>query len=377
MMYNRNFKIYNFSQLFSGELRQHITNIHITSVTEPSTEETPIIDTVAVKFKQEENVSVDHFIVEEIVETQEIAEASKWPLQQILEEKQTESCGFCMAPFRTKSGLQRHIERVHANEKIEIQLKSDTTEEPSQNKRKRVSQIDLGYMFQQELQTNTEPDKITSQSVFHCNMCVNKFKTQSNLMRHIEREHSNCDKNQIGKYRCNVCNKTYNHLSTLRHHEQNHGSRKYSCEICSAKYKHSTNLQTHMRKHTQQRKITLKCKKCSKKFQSQGGLLLHDQIHHQNLLHECKLCDSKFKNMMGLYRHAFDHLNFSPYNCPQCAFKNRTKKDFTTHLERKHGIEYVEEIHGCKQSTKEILNFVRKSRNNFVGNEDGDQSLDE
>jgi hypothetical protein len=62
------------------------------------------------------------------------------------------------------------------------------------------------------------------------------------------------------------------------------------------------------------------------------------------------------------------HSGTHPFNCTSCEFRTKVKPAFREHLEKEHGIKYREEIHGCKESTKKILDTIRKPRNGVIMN---------
>lgn len=81
-------------------------------------------------------------------------------------------------------------------------------------------------------------------------------------------------------YKCQVCEKSFTHSSTLKDHMNIHLRNKpYICSYpgCSKSFSNGSNLNRHMRVHTGEKPY--KCNICKKEFSQSSNLKVHQKIH--------------------------------------------------------------------------------------------------
>lgn len=89
-------------------------------------------------------------------------------------------------------------------------------------------------------------------------------------------------------YRCDICQRSFRELSTLRKHEQLHrADRPYVCTTCGKSFLWSSNLKVHERVHTGERPY--KCKICHRCFTQSNDLRRHERnVHMRGKLYSYK-----------------------------------------------------------------------------------------
>ncbi|XP_062584394.1 zinc finger protein 236-like isoform X5 [Saccostrea cucullata] len=80
-------------------------------------------------------------------------------------------------------------------------------------------------------------------------------------------------------YKCDVCQRSFREVATLRKHEQLHrADRPYVCQTCGKSFLWSSNLKVHERVHTGERPY--KCKICHRCFTQSNDLRRHERNVH-------------------------------------------------------------------------------------------------
>ena len=83
-------------------------------------------------------------------------------------------------------------------------------------------------------------------------------------------------------WKCNFCNYTAKHRSTLAVHERVHtGEKPIKCALCNKRFARRDYLTKHLRWHTGEKPH--KCNICNRQFKQRSGLTSHiKNVHHNN-----------------------------------------------------------------------------------------------
>jgi len=82
---------------------------------------------------------------------------------------------------------------------------------------------------------------------FQCSQCTKSYKTNGHLKDHIEIQHK-----KIKKYICDICNKKFGRISTLKAHIKTHtGEKNFKCKLegCNKYFAEKGNMEIHYKRH--------------------------------------------------------------------------------------------------------------------------------
>lgn len=152
-------------------------------------------------------------------------------------------------------------------------------------------------------------------------------------------------------YKCQMCEKTYTHQSSLRAHRRLHLRGKYDCSWCDKRFQNSDSLKTHIKDNHDE--IEHHCESCNMSFRSSDGLHIHGLTQHTNTIgYKCDLCDKEFTTRTFRNRHSRYVHNIRRYDCPRCS---KTFDNFPVNLIKIHKQE-------CKQADIEDPNNTEECR---------------
>jgi len=140
-----------------------------------------------------------------------------------------------------------------------------------------------------------------------------------------------CNKKQ---YLCNICGLSYLVLAPFKRHLKQH-SRESSEHDASLKSLFGKNKKK--KNHTVVSdelvgKSRYRCKLCDKSYNKRCKLVEHFRNHTGDEPYHCKLCDVKFKRRYCYTRHLRTHMSETPYNCNYCGAKFKVRDCYTKHL---------------------------------------------
>ncbi|XP_050439855.1 zinc finger protein 665-like [Adelges cooleyi] len=308
-----------------------------------------------VQFKKNEISTTGEYLVKnEVVNTYEVDERYnisniKHETDELVDESQPDIiCNVCLQSFTSERNMNRHITSSHDGiSNTEVYLI-----------KKEIGNT-YGIHFPCKA-TDTSNDTKTIDSEenvykirrFDCYICQRRFKTKSNIIRHIAKSHSTTSvekkapqKNKVdhrnsrikgftrnngGLFNCGICSKMLSSKSNLRKHWRIHTDEKpFKCNVCAKTFGHQTYLKTHKRIHTGEKPF--KCDVCEKTFGQQSTLKTHERIHTREKPFKCNICEKTFGQQSTLKTHERIHTGEKPFKCHVCEKTFSQQSDLKKH----------------------------------------------
>lgn len=169
----------------------------------------------------------------------------------------------------------------------------------------------------------------THSKVKWCNTC-SKFITSADMNSHVQDYHSELP------YVCNVCGQSLRTSGAFQRHMDIHkGLRGSACEVCGQTFSRTEYYRDHIRIHTGEKPF--KCETCEKTFSRSSNLYAHMRIHNgEEQRHMCKLCLKSFARADKLKEHTIRHLQVKRFACRLCSKSYRERRDLIKHLGKIH-----------------------------------------
>ncbi|XP_073842914.1 uncharacterized protein [Musca autumnalis] len=176
-----------------------------------------------------------------------------------------------------------------------------------------------------------------------CEICGRSYREESNLRRHMRKNHPLSIDTE---YICKICNQRYTTQLGLdfhcyRMHPEARTPNKHKCEICGSCYRRSNAFLEHMRiKHPLSIDTEHMCNICNQRFTTQPGLDRHSYVTHPPLAeHKCEICGLCYKLSSSLSEHIrMKHPSSidADYICEICHKRFATQKGLDKHYHIAH-----------------------------------------
>ena len=120
-----------------------------------------------------------------------------------------------------------------------------------------------------------------------------------------------------GPKKCQVCEKSYTRMSTLKLHMRAHrGEKPYKCLVCLKSFSQAANLTAHFRIHSGEKPF--KCRVCDRRFSQSSSVTTHMRTHNGERPYKCDICGKAFADSSTLTKHTRTHTGERPYQCNIC-----------------------------------------------------------
>lgn len=246
-------------------------------------------------------------------------------------------CDICNKSFKTSCQLLRHNRLKHAREED-----ITTRNFPCDLCPKR-------YPDQTSLARHRKTH--TGDRPFQCLECQKNFPTSTALRRHLTLHNS-----QSRPLPCIYCGRRFMDKASLEKHEESHmpnEQRKYTCDICQKTFHHITDLSMHKKYHDPDKKFD--CEVCGREFNRLNNLQRHMMVHQQQQggneeILSCDVCGITYKFMSSLTRHMVTtHMN--PEKLRQQAEEQRRKREnnYRKYLENRKMYETQHSTYGTRR----------------------------
>ncbi|KAK7792801.1 hypothetical protein R5R35_013547 [Gryllus longicercus] len=124
------------------------------------------------------------------------------------------------------------------------------------------------------------------------------------------------------RYTCPLCQRSFLWLGHLKRHLRTHEGKKFfKCRECHFTTTRKCTLAKHSVTHMKQ--APFKCPDCPEEFATKAALLRHINAAH---------CDPKQQQQQKKKKKKHSIAGKTLYQCPECAYASRQRKDFMKHL---------------------------------------------
>ncbi|XP_064605341.1 zinc finger and SCAN domain-containing protein 2-like isoform X2 [Liolophura sinensis] len=163
--------------------------------------------------------------------------------------------------------------------------------------------------------------------IYTCPFCKKSLKSQKSVTSHVRHYHGPniCP--------CLICGKITPKV-LLKTHMVTHARKTHGCPKCDKKFASTERVQNHIKYiHTRDHsKRPFLCDLCGKGWPSKSHLLLHQQVHSDQMFFQCDLCGKQFKRRHNLTSHFKSHSLQRDYQCDICGDRFKWKHNLENHL---------------------------------------------
>ncbi|XP_052748266.1 zinc finger protein 267-like [Galleria mellonella] len=210
------------------------------------------------------------------------------------------------------------------------------------------------------LESEMTNHRLTHYRHYKCRICELEFHNEDLILRHHRDNHSE------NGYACEVCNTVYQTKRLYQLHRRSKHKGRKSCPTCHKELGPNTNLKKHMLTHTS---VTYECEVCNKKYRNVWSLRTHRQSHNvqKNEAAYCAECDVQYKTVYSYWTHvrtSLKHVSLEDlkYKCKYCSKRCASASSLKYHMESVHTKEMNYSCKQCDQAfntTKRLRVHVR------------------
>lgn len=223
-------------------------------------------------------------------------------------------CSRCDKQFARKDNMRLHFLRVH---------------DPSSKKFK-CNDCDSSYVRKGELEKHKQRNII-------CNMCGEKFCSQSLLVLHHDTHDKSGKDGYIERYKCKYdgCDELVTTNRWKHHMITKHGDQRFECDICKKTFSRKDDVRLHILSIHDPTSQKFKCDVCGYLCVSKSVLTRHQKVTHlkeRNFM--CSECGKTFCTKAQLRLHNNQHTGAKPYVCPYegCSKRFRGQPQRIEHM---------------------------------------------
>ncbi|XP_037641652.1 zinc finger protein 1035 [Sebastes umbrosus] len=155
---------------------------------------------------------------------------------------------------------------------------------------------------------------VTGEDLFNCPICSMQFSSKSGLLEHQNKQHRNEKPFECQQCGNRFAKRRYLKEHERRHRQKNaaqSAESKIKCTQCNAEFNTARELSSHMRLHAEKEVGKFRCDMCYKSFSQWSHLKQHQESHVGQVVYECTECDKAFAFPHLLEEHQQTHAGSS------------------------------------------------------------------